>query len=111
MMGFLAVPDEDCVFALRPHTATLGGPVMAVWEQEDPWGVSGLLGLTVDRDGTWFDLTEDAFGYLRGTHETAPEFWLADTPSQHQPSTVEVIDGGNAAVSVQLGGLGEYAFA
>jgi len=25
--------------------------------------------------------------------------------------TVEVIDGGNAAVTVQLGGLGEYAFA
>lgn len=104
LAGVLRFPTEDSIWVLRGLLPTYA-PVYAVWEQEDPWGVSGLLEVVVAQRGAWFALTAEAYAYLRGQVSVAPADWLADTPSQYQPAAVEVVDGGNAAVAVTLGGL------
>lgn len=102
----LAVADEEAIWALRPYLSHLG-VAYAVWEQEDPWGVAGLLAICVERDGVWFDVAPHVWAGLRhgGVVGALTEGDVAAAPSKYQPSTVTLVDGGNAAVTVALGAL------
>ena len=104
--GLFQIPTEDSIWALRSVPAMRSA--VAVWEQEDPWGVSGLLTICVERDGVWHDLSPAAFASLRHGEDSL-SVWDADRAvgavSQHQPGNTVSVDGGNVAVTSVLGAL------
>lgn len=105
--ALLREPDEDSIVSLR-QVATDWCPLIAVWEQEDPWGLSGLLAVCCDRDGIWFEMEEASFAALRGRptgSEALPADMFEQHPSRYQPDTTCPVDGMNVAVTVALGAL------